>query len=84
MIGERLKMYRKMRGLSQRQLVAKMDGQVSAMSISKYENNKATPRSGVLIALADALQVTPDALASQSEIQLGDVRIVRVCQIKGK
>lgn len=46
-----------------RQLSAALDGAVSAMAISKYENGKAWPRSSVLIAISDALGVGLDFLA---------------------
>jgi len=54
-IGERLKMARQMKGLSQRALAE--EAGVSAMAISKYERDLDTPSSGVLIRLARALGV---------------------------
>lgn len=55
MIGERLKMARRMAGLSQRALAQKAD--LSAMAISKYERDLNTPSSAVLIRLAQVLEV---------------------------
>lgn len=55
MIGERLKMARRIAGLSQRALAEKAG--VSAMAISKYERDLATPGSEVLIHLTQALGV---------------------------
>ncbi len=55
MIGERLKMARQMAGMSMRALAE--DVGVSAMAISKYENDKMVPGSEVLIRLAQALGV---------------------------
>ena len=54
-IGERLKIARRTAGLSQRAL-AEAAG-VSAMAISKYERDLDTPSSGVLLRLAQALDV---------------------------
>ncbi len=54
-IGARLKLARKMAQLSQRALAERAG--VSAMSISKYERNRAMPGSDVLLKLADALGV---------------------------
>jgi transcriptional regulator with XRE-family HTH domain len=54
-IGERIEMARRIAGLSQRGLAAKVG--LSPMAVSKYENNKAVPRSELLIRLADALDV---------------------------
>lgn len=59
----RLRLARAARGLSMRALSEALGGAVSAMSISKYENGKAWPRSSVLIALADQLGVGMDFLA---------------------
>ncbi|MDY7078867.1 MAG: helix-turn-helix domain-containing protein [Chloroflexota bacterium] len=54
-IGERLKMARQMKGLSQRALAD--EAGVSAMAISKYERDLDMPSSGVLIRLGQALDV---------------------------
>lgn len=54
-IGERLKMARQTRGLSQRDLAEKAG--VSAMAISKYERDQDTPGSGPLLRLAQTLNV---------------------------
>lgn len=54
-IAERLKMGRKMRGISQRELARRAG--VSANAISKYERGLNIPGSGVLIRLSKALDV---------------------------
>lgn len=54
-VGERLKMARHMAGMSMRALADKTS--VSATAISKYERDKMTPGSAVLIQLAQALDV---------------------------
>lgn len=57
-IGARLKMARKMARMSQ-QALGEVVG-VSRMAISKYERDLMDPSSAVLIALAQALDVTVD------------------------
>ena len=69
-IGRRLRISRLAAGLSLRDLEAKFDNRVTAQAISKYERNESMPSSGVLIALADALDVTVDYLAGDGELVL--------------
>ena len=69
-IGQRVKMSRHGVGLSLRDLEARIDNLVTAQAISKYERGEATPGSGVLIALADALGVSVDYLASDRDMAL--------------
>jgi Zn-dependent peptidase ImmA (M78 family)/DNA-binding XRE family transcriptional regulator len=71
MIGERLKQARDAAGLNQRDL-AQAAG-VSAMAISKYERNESTPSSGVLLALARALNVRVEYFFRQVDAQLESV-----------
>ena len=60
--SKRLKSARVMQGLSMDALCARMDNIISKQSISKYETGKMMPDSTVLIALANALQVSVDYL----------------------
>lgn len=62
MIGKRLKLARHAVGLSLRDLEQQIDKLVTAQAINKYELGKAMPSSDVLIALADALDVSVDYL----------------------
>ena len=71
MIGERIKQARKASGLSMRALAERAE--VSAMAISKYENNKSTPSSGVLIALAEQLGVNVEYFFRQAKVELRKV-----------
>jgi len=71
MIGDRIKQARKASGLSMRAL-AEQAG-ISAMAISKYENNKSTPSSGVLIALSQILDVSVDYFFRQAKVELKEV-----------
>ena len=70
MIGHRMRLSRSVAGLSLRQLEARIDHRVSAQAISKYERNESMPSSGVLIALADALDVSVDYLVGDEDLVL--------------
>ena len=50
-----------------------MTNRVTAQAISKYERDESVPSSGVLIALAEALDVTTDYLASNTNIVLESI-----------
>lgn len=71
MIGDRIQQARKASGLSMRKL-AEMAG-ISAMAISKYETNKNTPSSGVLLAMSKALGVRTEYFFRQSKVELKEV-----------
>ena len=73
MIGSRLKLARSAAGLSLRGLSDRMGNRVTAQSIGKYERNEAMPRSGVLIALADALDVSVEYLMGEPGMVLQSV-----------
>ena len=70
MIGQRLKLARSAAGLSLRDLEVKIGNRVTAQAIGKYERNESMPGSGVLIALADALDVSVDYLVGDQEMVL--------------
>ena len=71
MIGERIQQARKASGLSLRAL-AETAG-VTAMAISKYENDQSTPSSDVLLALGKALGVRVEYFFRQAEVKLEQV-----------
>jgi len=68
MIGDRIKQARKASGLSLRALAEKAG--VTAMAISKYENNKSTPSSGVLLGIAQALGLKVEYFFRTSKVEL--------------
>ena len=76
-IGQRIRLSRHAAGLSLRDLEARIGNRVTAQAISKYERDEATPGSGVLIALADALGVPVDYLASDRDMALEAVEFRR-------
>ena len=69
-VGQRIRASRRAAGLSLRDLEARIDNRVTAQAISKYERDESMPSSGVLIALADALGVPVDYLASDRNMVL--------------
>lgn len=71
MIGNRIQQARKASGLSMRELAEKAG--ISAMSISKYETNKNTPSSGVMLALAKALGVRSEYFFRQAKVELKEI-----------
>jgi len=71
LIGQRLKLARTASGLSLRKLQERINNKVSAQAISKYERNEDMPSSTVLIALADALNVSEDYLLGEPNLVLG-------------
>ena len=72
-IGQRIRISRRAEGLSLRDLEARIENRVTAQAISKYERDESTPSSGVLIALANALGVSVDYLASDGDIALESI-----------
>ena len=77
MIGQRLKLARAAAGLSLRDLSARIGNRVTAQAIGKYERNESMPGSGVLIALADALDISVDYLTGDQEMVLEAVEFRR-------
>jgi len=71
MIGERIQQARKASGLSMRALAEKAG--ISAMAISKYESNKSTPSSGVLLSLSKALGVRSEYFFRTTYAELREV-----------
>ena len=73
MIGRKLKVARSAAGLSLRALSDAINGRVSAQAIGKYERDEDMPSSGVLLVIADALDVSVDYLLSAEELVLEGV-----------
>ncbi|MDS4055367.1 XRE family transcriptional regulator [Accumulibacter sp.] len=73
MIADRIRLARCKAGLSLRDLSTAMDGRVTAQAIGKYERGESTPSSGVLLALAKALDVSLSYLLDTQGIALSGV-----------
>jgi Zn-dependent peptidase ImmA (M78 family) len=67
-VGGRIRLARKAAGLSQRKLASMCN--LSAMAISKYENDLMMPQSSALLAIAQALNVSIEFLLKSSEVRL--------------
>ena len=83
MIGNRLKLARSGAGLSLRELSERIDNRVTPQAIGKYERDESMPRSGVLIALADALHVSVNYLTGDPGMSLQSVDF-RTKKVMGK
>lgn len=73
MIGRKLKVARTAAGLSLRALSDAIENRVSAQAIGNYERDEDMPRSGVLLALSEALNVKVDYLLSADDVMLEGV-----------
>jgi len=72
--GNRLRLARKMIGLSMEDLIRKSEGIVTKQAISKYEKGIMKPSSVVLIRLAFALGVKPEYFYRHSKIELSGMQ----------
>lgn len=73
MIADRIRLARRKAGLSLRDLAAAMDDRVTPQAIGKYERGEDIPSSGVLLALAKALNVTVSYLMDTQGFVLSGV-----------
>ncbi len=67
-LGERLKMYRTQKGMSQEKIAEMLD--VSRQAVTKWEAGKTTPSSDNLIALANLYDVSLDELIGKNENEI--------------
>ena len=80
MFGERLKLARKRAGLSLRELSDRVQNQVSAQAIGKYEAGQMYPSSSVLVALCKALDVDLEFLTSTQVAELSGLEFRKEAQ----
>lgn len=73
MIGKRLKLARKGKGLSLRRLQEEIGNQVSAQALGKYERDEMMPNSTVLITLCEVLGVSEDYFLGEAELELEEI-----------
>ncbi|MBF0139108.1 MAG: ImmA/IrrE family metallo-endopeptidase [Magnetococcales bacterium] len=84
MFHERLKLARRCKGLSLRNLATRINGAVSAQAIGKYERGEMMPSSTVCIALSKALGVSVSYLLSPSDIVLENVEFRKLVSTKAR
>ncbi len=72
-LGVRLKLARKMAGMSLQELSDSLDNLVSKQSLSKYEQGSMKPSSSVLQAISRILKVKPDYFLKRSTIEIEGV-----------
>ena len=76
-VGKRIKVARHACGISLRDLAKKIDNRVTAQAISKYERDESMPSSGVLIVLADTLNVPIDYLTGDGDVRLESIDFLK-------
>lgn len=84
MIADRIKLARRKAGFSLRELSSAMEDRVTAQAIGKYERGEDTPSSGVLLALAKALDVSLNYLLDTQGIELSGVEFRTKASTTGK
>lgn len=70
----RLKLARKMAGMSLQDLSDALANKVTKQSLSKYEQAEMNPTSDVLLAISKALRVKPDYFLRRSSLQFGQIQ----------
>lgn len=84
MFGERLNLARKKAGYSLRSLAEALDKEVSAQAIGKYERGEMMPGSGVLLRLANILDVSIEYLLSNQVEKLEAVEFRKLSGTSAK
>lgn len=72
--GTRLKLARKMAGLSLQDLADALENKVTKQALSKYEQGSMNPSNEVLIAIANHFKLKPDYFLKKKSAELGDVK----------
>ena len=71
--GNRLKLARKMAGMSLQDLSNELGSVVTKQALNKYELGEMNPSSEILVALAKVLRVKQDYFLKQNEVKLGEI-----------
>lgn len=69
----RLKLARKMAGMSLQDLSDALSNKVTKQALSKYEQGEMNPTSEVLLAIAKALRLKPDYFLRKKSLELGQI-----------
>lgn len=62
LVGKRIKEVRESKGISQVELVGKMDGVIDPTNISRIESGRTNPTVFTLFRIAEALEINPSEL----------------------
>lgn len=71
--GTRLKLARKMAGLSLQELADALQNKVTKQALNKYEMGQMNPSSEVLIAISGALKIKPEYFLKKNPVELGSI-----------
>jgi len=71
--GNRLKLARKMAGLSLQEVADKLENLITKQSLSKYELGQMKPTTDVLLELSKSLNIKPDYFLKQNQTELGQI-----------
>ena len=82
--GQRLRLARKMAGLSLQELADLLDCQVSKQSLNKYEMGQMKPSSEVLMALSSCLRLKPDYFFKNIDTQVGTIAFRKASKMSKK
>lgn len=69
----RLKLARKLAGLSLQELADKLENKVTKQALSKYEMGQMNPSTAVLLALSNVLRVRPDYFLNKNQVNLENI-----------
>lgn len=95
-IGERIRFFRNLRGMTQKYLGQSVgfDEKTADVRMAQYESGTRTPKADLTNALAQALEVSPNALAvpdidsniglMHTLFTLEDLRAFKICEIDGE
>lgn len=81
---ERLKVARKMNGLSLQDLSDKLKSSVSKQALSKYESGKSIPDSNVLLDISKVLGLTQDYFTRSNEVTLGNLSFRKLAKLSAR
>ena len=82
--GTRLKLARKMAGMSLQDLSDKLKNMVAKQSINKYEQGLMNPTSEVLLEISKALNVKPDYFLKKNVLELKDISFRKKADLSKK
>ncbi len=71
--GARLKLARKMAGMSLQDLSDALVNKVTKQALSKYEQGEMNPTSAVLLAISQALKIKPDYFIRKRSLEFGQI-----------